>query len=240
MIPFGLASLMAVSLPIARRTTKCLVPGASAIYLCNEGTGTTLTDYSGNAANGAFGAGAAAPSWDAKGIVNGADDYTTCPNILNTAAPFSVVAAHTPATVTGFHAIASKLTGAGQEYGWVLYTSGTELRFLTMHPTSGIATSSAAGAVAIGTPNIATGVFTGSEAYLYSGATKVAEDLTAAFSPATAQNLTIGAYSYTGTINYAGGIHAVVIYPFALSPAQVTQTYTALKGILAPRGVAIA
>lgn len=37
MIPFGLSSLMTVSMPIGRRLSKCLVPGASAFYLCNEG-----------------------------------------------------------------------------------------------------------------------------------------------------------------------------------------------------------
>lgn len=35
---------------------KCFVPGASAIYLFNEGSGTTLRDYSGNGNDGTLGA----------------------------------------------------------------------------------------------------------------------------------------------------------------------------------------
>ncbi|OHA36110.1 MAG: hypothetical protein A3H57_03190 [Candidatus Taylorbacteria bacterium RIFCSPLOWO2_02_FULL_43_11] len=45
------------------------------------------------------------------------------------------------------------------------------------------------------------------------------------FSPANAQNLTFGAYSYTGTINFNGLIDDVRIYNRALSASEVKQLY---------------
>ena len=82
MIPFGLSSLMTVSLPIARRANQCFVPGATAIYLCNEGSGTALTDRSGNDYHGTFGAGAAAPTWSAEGLVFAGGQYVTLPKAV--------------------------------------------------------------------------------------------------------------------------------------------------------------
>lgn len=43
-------------------------PGAAAIYRCDEGTGTVLTDSSGNGLHGTFSAAPAAPTWTSSGI----------------------------------------------------------------------------------------------------------------------------------------------------------------------------
>jgi hypothetical protein len=51
----------------------------AALYLFDDGAGTTLTDTSGNGLNGTLGATTAAPSWVTEGLSFDGGDYVTLP-----------------------------------------------------------------------------------------------------------------------------------------------------------------
>lgn len=239
MIPFGLSSLMTVSLPIGRRATKCLVPGASAIYLCNQGTGTTLTDFSGNGNHGTLGAGAAAPTWTQYGLSFDGGDSVFCPNFMNAAgAPFCIDAVATYANTTGYHTLIAKATGFDKNcYGFGVRQNGTAMTFSLLNPTGAEVKITAANAVSMGGTSHVTAVFDGAVASLYMNGVLAAGPTAAAHFPATDQAVTIGRYSHADVIPLIGTLHGMAIYPFAPSVGQVAQNDAALKGILAPRTI---
>lgn len=239
MIPFGLSSLMTVSLPIGRRATKCLIPGASAVYLFNEGSGTVLRDHSGNGYDGTLGAADAAPTWATEGLAFDAGDYVTCgtPHRLFAAAglPFTVQVATTGASEGYLIARARSNTDAARTF-YLRHISGKI--YLGMRE-GGVIIDNAAPA----TPTLYTVTWDGAAAYYYRG-TGPGTDFTANVGTAAeeAVPVTLGAKSgdpsgYSGGLN--GTLNAVTIYPFALAPAQIAQNHAALAGILAARGVTL-
>lgn len=243
MIPFGLSSLMTVSLPIGRRTTKCFVPGAAAIYLFNEGSGQVLTDYSGNSNGGQLGSTTGAdtndPAWGATGLSFDGDDYVTC----GTAAGLdfanrdhTLTIAVTP-TTTEIEAIAGKPQLDTHSCGLAQVTGKFRFDYRGAGANASINTDAA---YATGTPYTVTLMREAAVISMYVNGVKQTATRTITDEPATgAHQFRLGGRSAAGG-NFNGTIHAALAYPFALSPAQVAQTHAALKGMLAPRGVTLA
>lgn len=243
MIPFGLEALMTLSLPTARRATKCLVPGAVALYLFNEGSGQVLTDYSGNSNGGQLGSTTGAdtndPAWGATGLSFDGDDNVTC----GTAAGLdfanrdhTLTVAVTP-TTTEIEAIAGKARLGTHACGLAQVTG--KFRF-DYRGAGASAAVNADDTYATGTPYTVTLMREAAVISMYVNGVKQTATRTITDEPST------GAYPFMlgtrpqGGGNFNGTIHAAIAYPFALSPAQVAQTHAALKGMLAPRGVTLA
>jgi len=250
MIPFGLSSLMTVSLPIGRRATKCLVPGASMILLCNEGSGTTVLDYSGNDNEGTLGPAAAAPTWTAEGLTFGGDgDYVDIGILAALASgnPYTiqVVAKFDDTTTTESHIIGqmNAVTGIGKA-GCYLTKRNTDgkLQFLQFdsdanHTLRGCTSVSA---ITPGQYYAITGVFDGATMRLYIGDAPTASVATG-FTPDPAHYTRFGKRPYSSTGGYfAGGLAFAAVYPFALTAAQVAQNVAYIRAAIAPpRGIAV-
>jgi hypothetical protein len=249
MIPFGLTSLMTVSLPIARRTTKCLVPGASAIYLFNEGTGTTLRDFSGNGRDGTLGAAAAAPTWTPQGLSYDGGDYVDISAllpVLKGATEFTVhVVCSTTATAAGRGVIGS--SAVDPPYGCFRIRDSTnasgDADEIRIQVTNGTTTNSVPlpGRLTA-TPDLLTIRFRGGEVLearkgLSGGWTRVTTSVIAALNSAeTVTDLFLGRF----TTNHRTGLDAFfALYPTFLPDAQVDPNCTAIAALLAPRGVTI-
>jgi len=238
MIPFGLAALMTVSLPIARRATKCLVPGASAIYLCNEGAGTTLRDYSGNARDGTLGAAAAAPTWGPTGLTfDGGDKAVlTSANFATAfASALSVTAVVNPTgTTTGGIVEIGRAVGALTLVLRVVSNRG--YLYVQDHSTT---LTTAAGALpgSTWTDFTATHVWGGAAVAYVDGAQNAASSIASTYTAPGTNTSAIGDYA---GFAFTGGIAAILLYPFVLTPTQVAQNHAALKAMLAPRGIALA
>lgn len=205
---------------------KRLVPGASAIYLFNEGSGTTLHDYSGNGNHGTLGAGAAAPTWTQYGLsFDGGDLVQLARQTYAGAFSIQWVASRTGTADYEYVFGDTGDTTCKFGYGSVstrLYVrvGGTDIAVPTTHPAgyhSVTITRDGAGAVALGVDGA------------------VAANFTAGGS-ITLNRIGVDA----GGKYFIGTLCAGLIYPFALTPAQVAQNHAALKGLLAPRGVALA
>lgn len=240
MIPFGLASLMTVSLPIGRRATKCLVPGASAIYLCNEGSGTVIRDYSGNARDAAFGAAGAAPSWGATGVYFDGGDYASCAAAwLDAPTALTVIVVATLAN-TDTERLINRATGVTTTgAGWILSKDATGAKMI-MYDGAGNRAVSTAAVPATGAPVFLAGVWDGATVTAYTGLTAATATACVGHTAATAQDLTLGKASWSNDGPLTGTIHAALVYPFAFTPAQLAATKAALAAFLATRGATLA
>lgn len=246
MIPFGLSSLMTVSMPMTRRLAKCLVPGYRALYWCNEGAGQVLTDHSGNGYDGTLGSTAGAdtndPAWGAAGLVfDGTDNFVT----VGTAAgldvgngDFTLLAAVTPTSNAGGRYLLGKNAG-GSSSRWEIGGAAGKWRAVHVSAAGAVVKADADTAYTNGTTYLVTGTRSGNTLSLYIGtAVQAAPGTIAAAASTAAHPLTIGA-GPAGTDPLAGTLHVAAIWPFALTPAQVTQTHGALKAALAARGVVL-
>lgn len=226
MIPFGLEALMTVSLPIARRLAKCLVPGYSALYWCDEGSGTVLTDYSGNGNDGTLGAGAAAPTWTPQGLAFVSDDSASFPAITFTGA-FSVFWVGYHPVEGGTDILFAHATDTTNKIGYALSGQNLYVRVGgTTNPGAGTYVPSAWHIATI-TRN-ATGAVS---AYVNSTRYPLFTDT----DPAVF-NL-IGTDSVGNCVDATLG--AAGVYPYELSPAQIAQNYAAIKAVMSARGVTL-
>jgi len=230
MIPFGLSSLMTVSMPIGRRATKCLVPGATAVYLCNEGAGTVLTDFSGNALDGTLGAAGAAPSWGATGLTFETDDKVTFPAITYPGAFTATWAGNHP-TEGSIDIVLADATDATNKIGYNSSGGSVYLR---------VGNTTAAGAAS---PKYTPGTWhtitiTRSAAGVVSGYANTTA-YPGIFTDTDSVILSLLGNDSAGNCAEAT-IGAALLYPFELASTQVAQNHAALRGILAPRGVTLA
>ena len=243
MIPFGLSSLMTVSLPIGRRSTKCLIPGATAVYLCNEGSGTTLTDRSGNGYHGAFAADAAAPTWTQYGISLDGGDFATCgtaPDASPTGMTVQVLCYATTDANQGIVCKASDSTASGADGFFLAKDATADTWWFNVYNAARAKQSLSMANVATGAWHVITGVVDAANVMaLYANQTRMASRECVGISPATLQQLTLGRLSYTNTWRLTGGIAAVLLYPFCLTEAQIAWNYGALRALVAPRPIAL-
>jgi hypothetical protein len=237
MIPFGLASLMTVSLPIARRAMKCLMTSATAFYLFDEGSGQVLYDHSGNGNHGTLGAGAAAPTWGPTGAVFAGDDKVDCGtaaalNLANQDSTIVVICTPTTANIEGIFGkckIDKNSWGIGQATG--------KFRF-DFWPASGNFIVTADAAYVTGQPYMVAGVRSGTTLSLYVNGVKQTGTQTVTSEPSTAASpFVIGGRSGSATFGFNGTIHAGVAVPFALTQGQIDQTCTYFKALLTRRGL---
>jgi len=258
--PFGLFQTAALSLPVGRRVVKCLTAGACALYLYNEGTGQTLTDYSAHGNNGTLGTTAGAdtndPAWGPAGLTFGGDDRVvvgpvtvggTVQNLGTLEVIFSLAAPAAPDSAT--NAILN-LT----EY------SAGNLGYLALGEIGGaipgelVALSSqaggmyynakwidAAGTVPAGWNHLALRWNGANYDIFLNGAQKPATLTPAAGIQPLCSNLILGAMKM-GASSYgyfAGGLAATALYPTGLTDAQLVQNAGAWRALLAPRGVVL-
>lgn len=222
---------------------KRLVPGASAIYLFNEGSGTTLHDYSGNGNHGTLGAGAAAPTWTQYGISFDGGDFATCGTAPDASPTGMTVQVLCYATTDGAQGIVCKASGSGG--------SGADGFYLAKHATADTwmfnvynaerskATLSMEN-VATGSWHVITGVVDAANVMaLYANQTRMVSGGCVGISPAALEQLTLGRLSSTNTWKMTGGIAAVLLYPFGLTEAQIAQNYGVLRALVAPRPIAL-
>lgn len=226
---------------------KRLVPGYSALWLFNEGTGQVLYDWSGNGYHGTLGSTTGEdtndPAWSAEGLTFTADDNVVCSTAITAAAiPYTLeIVAYLPApSATLF--VASKATGqASDKEGWNLdYRADGKVYFgqndsnagKTLRVPVGVTYTQAAW------QHIAAG-WDGANVFLKIGTAATVTAACTGYTPAAAQNFTLGGKSYYPNAYFEGKIAAALAYPTALTAAQITQNYTALKGTLAARGVTV-
>lgn len=250
MIPFGLSSLMTLSLSLARRVAKCgLVPGASAIYLFNEGSGQVLTDYSGNGYHGTLGSTAGDdtndPAWTGQGLAFTADDYVGCGTAagldVGSRGDFSIIAVVTLAPAAeATEAIFGKVGGGGANEWGIARTDTNHFRFYFRGSDASNRGFMADAATQIGTPTMVACVRSGDALLMYLGTVMQANSGTAITTPSTASRaLYFGRLHWSDSSNFNGTGHAGAIYPFALAPHQIAQNYAYFKALVAPRGVVL-
>lgn len=218
------------------------MPGASAIYLFNEGAGTVLHDYSGNGYHGTLGAAGAAPTWTPYGLSFDGGDYAT----IGTAAALdlgnvdhTLICIFTPTGVSGSQSLMGKLAYSNTSH-FGLYLNGNAPSYRCC-VNGGTTVNVSGGTIAAGTPVMVTATRAGTEIRVYIDA--------AAGTPGTAADGTIA----SGALNFrigtrasadgqflTGGVHAAAVYPYALAPAQIAQEVDAFRPIMASRGVALA
>lgn len=230
---------------------KRLVPGASAIYLFNEGSGQVLTDYSGNGYNGILGSAIGDitndPTWTGQGLSFSTDDYVALPGVNaalagKTACTVFCVARAT--TLTVYAGLVGQTSGSQSDRTFVLldaYSNGVTSDNISFGVGSGSASTLAiAPGRLTSTWECAIGRYIGGVSVeCRKGAGAWAANTTsvpAAINPTPADTACIGRYH---TYYLTGGIGAIVVYPFALTDAQVSQTYGALKALMATRGVVL-
>lgn len=237
---------MTVSLPIARRATKCLVSGASAIYLCNEGAGTTVRDFSGNGYDGTLGAAAAAPTWGATGLTFDGGDWVS----MGVAAGLEAVGASGSLSITiacvstnlgAINSLIGKVrNGAANDWGLSILTDGKVYVNYRDASTSG-SFLSAAGVAAANVPVELTMTISDAGSSLYVNGAWNAGKTAAGVRPSTAgDTFYIGRATNSASYNLIGAVYAAAVYPFALTAGQVAQNHAALQGIVAARGVTLA
>jgi hypothetical protein len=228
---------MTISLPIGRRATKCLVPGASAIYLFNEGTGTALRDFSGNGNDGTLGAGAAAPTWTAYGLsFDGGDKVALADGgaLLDAGATVQVVV-KPGADVTTRQTLVfcgdASMQFAIRNGKCIIYAGGLVDGYYLYSADASVAASTWIDLAA-------TIEWDGALATYINGAPSTTGTTIAATNTGGGASQAIG--DMRGTYGLTGSIAAVLVYPSALTPAQVAQNHATLKAMLAARGVTLA
>lgn len=221
---------------------KRLVPGASAIYLFNEGTGTVLTDRSGNGNHGTLGAGAAAPTWGATGLTfDGGDNVDCGAAFRGLGAGFTAQVAALPTTNAYQGLVGNNSSGGATGLGWLIQKSIDANAFRArVFDGNGNVVELTIPANPTGTWSLITLVYDGTTIRGYSGTTATAPAACVGLSEVTAQNLRIGAHAYTAILGFTGTVGAVTVYPYAFAATHVAQNATAIRALLAPRGVTIA
>lgn len=247
MIPFGLSSLMTVSMPIGRRATNGLVPGASAIYLFNEGAGQILTDYSGNGYHGTLGADAAAPTWVTAGLSFDGGDSIAVPG-MNAA-----LAGKTGLTVM----IVAKANGTSQWSGLlgnsvsdaskttidlsIAYMWDTSLNFRIASGGNYTDVLDTTGRLSSTAYECVVGRFVGGAALQVrrtSGAwASNMTSIPATINASPDDNFAIGLRD--GTEYGKAYVAYLIVYPFALTDQQIAQNAANINAALAPRGIGI-
>lgn len=223
-----------------------LVPGAVAYWDMTQVVGQVLPDLSGNGNHGTLGSTAGVdtndPTTGPTGLTFDGDDLLRCGDVLGENAPYTIIVVAST-DIAGSRCYASRLTGETRnKYGMAfLHASSSTpnyLKFYHMSPTGTRAEVLLAAPVTVGAAEMYTAVYDGETIRVYTGDSASAP-VTAPYYPATAQQFTLGRYSYADAVGHAGTFHACRILPRALSPSEIAQEYRALKAKFAPLGVVL-
>lgn len=238
---------------------KRLVPGASAIYLCNEGTGTTLTDYSGNGKDGTLGAAGAAPTWGTDGLSFDGGDSVQCGDLGGYAYAFTVAfyvagninASSAAQALAGFSRstaavpvpwsrfVIGGIAGDGID-NEVIQVAGQATGDGVVYETAWCDTSPTAIPAGWHTAGFS---WNGEYYDIYLDGVKrtATANANGHCKLLRASNLVFGGRQYADSIGwfFTGKIGAGVVHPFALTEAQMQQNHRVIRDLLAPRGVDI-
>lgn len=216
--------------------------GAVAYYRVDEGSGTTMSDSSGNGHNGAYNNGAtptatgllASDATDKALTLDGVDDTAVVAygSWMAPTTAFSCEFWMKPSTVSGNHFIvgrANYYTVFGNSWGWHFDMAGSTLRFNVFTGDSSTLTQvSWPTALAAGTVYHVVGTYDGTTVRLYvNAATPVAGARTGNMNTAPNVDLTIGA-AYTAAANdqqFQGVLDEIAIYHSVLTADQITDHY---------------
>lgn len=228
---------------------KRLVPGASAIYLFNEGGGQVLTDRSGNGYHGTLGSTPGAdtndPAWATEGLTFDGGDYVDLGTTLGgiTAAPFSVtVVFKKPGAAEGNVISHNSSTAATGGAGFYITSLANGQIIGRVYDADAAKTK--INFVFAATPTLSeyqsvTLVHTGTAIVAYNR-TVATFTQAAGYTPCTTKNAFLSKMGEADWDYITGEINAVLAYPFALTAGQVAQNHASLKALLAPRGVTLA
>lgn len=243
MIPFGLEALMTHPLSPARRAmrraTKCLAPGASAIYLFNEGSGQVLTDYSGNGNDGTLGANSGSstddPAFGSTGLTFDGGDFVEIPHApfaSTFAAGFTIQMVLYPGGATS-----KALFTLGQDKGFSLYHNQSKALLYAPDGASILYTSANSAPATTWVDIAYTHTWGGLTQAYVNGAADTSVTNPGAHTAPTACRIGYyaGFFAQAGTV-----IAALALYPGALTAGQIAQNHTALRGMLAARGITLA
>lgn len=201
----------------------------------------TLIDYSGNGNHGVLGAGSAAPTWNEKGLVFGGNDAVICPIFSNITTGLTIQSVVNKKNNTD-QRIISKTEAGGYGFGFnidtgamaVLRRNGSYIRVY-------IDTSDLTGPV--GTAM----TYDSYNLNVFIGDTLVGTNNTGGGYPIsyTYQNsLIVGAKAGGGIGSVVSpysimDAYSIMIYPFALTDAQIAQNYACEKARLLLKGITL-
>lgn len=220
-----------------------LVPGAIAWYRCDEGAGQILYDHSGNGNHGTLGSTSGVdtndPQWSPQGLVFEGDDFVDLGNsfpCLNSGGPFSImfVAQTTSLETNIFSKQTSSSSGAGKLGIFANTRSGNLI--VKMFDVSGSLIEIVSAGNSVGDFLHGTVQYDGTTLSFYVNSMRVGSTIMS-YTPAVAQNLILGKYSYSSGPYYTGIQSGFEILPFALSDSQIAQQYAYEKWRLAQKGV---
>lgn len=233
---------------------KRLVPGASAIYLFNEGAGQVLTDYSGNGYHGTLGSTTGDdthdPAWGATGLTFVADDYVSISGLIpalqgKTALTLQIVASTAASTPhAGLIGPVDPSTAARNIINILDNSDGgtaaDALHFLVYGDAGAVAGVNIPGKLSA-TPTTLTVRYVGGSVIEGRKGNGTWARTTAAVpasmnSSVAVPTLNIGrraSFYLTGTVS------AMIVYTRALSDAECEQNRQYLKDALAARGVVL-
>ncbi|HIH03770.1 MAG TPA: hypothetical protein HA263_07980 [Methanoregulaceae archaeon] len=201
-----------------------LVPGASALYLFDEGAGTVLTDYSGNGNHGTLGAAASAPTWGPLGLTFASSQYVSLPQFTFAGAFSAIWVAERPSTATGFDFVLADANDATNKLG---YNTGAAALMIRVGNTTNTTLAQPSGYHSVAVTRSDTGgVSAGGN-----GA------LSALFTDADAA--AFDRVGYEGSNGLAATVAALLLYSFELTARQAAQSHAALRSIVAPRGIVL-
>jgi hypothetical protein len=236
--------------PPKRRATSAAGLASSGLvveFRCNEGSGTTLTDYA-SGLNGTFGATTAAPSWSGAGVVfDGSSDY------IDGGQPAGLPTGNSDRTMQ----IVCNRTRAGAFQGvWATGDTGTTRGNFAIGATSGnnisifVQGDDLSPAVAFDAGyQMITARYTGSSRLLEmikntSTGSPSTRTLGGNLVTATTPYVTLGTLRTSAgatTVNWYGGTLAYgLLYSRALSNDEITANYAYLQTLLAGRGITLA
>jgi len=226
--------------------------GLMAQYAFTEGSGTTLSDSSGNNNTATFSGGGTNPTWTTTGLsFNGTSNYVLLPQALSTAHTIQIFAAKGPwcdscTNVTLGTANWFPLVGTTGDPSSGA-THGLAIAAFTNSPTTYSGGTSHIGNGAFGTTSLAgavgnhlfTSVLDAATDHIYfdnAEASYGAQGGTYGIQLAS-QNYTLGGYTTAGEGYFKGIYYYALFYSSELTAAQVAQNYYAILSIMQARGV---
>lgn len=216
--------------------------GLLAEYHFQDGSGTTLSDSSGNGNNGTLCASTAAPVWTAGGVgltFDGSNDCVSLPSALNAA---KTIILFTNYQTTGRASFPAVVSGFGGTTNWALdyrdhtyssYFSGANLEIF-----DGAFKADAPTVSAVGNSIVAWERATSTDRlYLNGNYLQASHGSTAQSTAQTGGNLQFGGGS--GASFWAGTIYFAAFYNTALTDNQIALASAAIQSYMAQRGITI-
>lgn len=223
-----------------------LPSGALAEFRFNEGTGTALTDYSGNGNNGTLATSTHAPTWNTLTGLNvsqASQQYVTLPAALNAAKTIIVVAQFNPTSSSIPETVVGSSTAAGAN-GFNFSLSalnslvGSQQNNSAFIYVNNSAVGSSSQVINQGIQMLSYEIDSTGNA-VYANSSLVAGSFGTTSTTPTTGTYQIGCGSIVSTWCLDGTLYAAVFYPTKLTAAQISQAFSALSQTLLSRGISM-